>query len=82
MVEAIVLMKIVGGAGESLGWAKSVKKEVSEVPGVIEVFGVFGGYDMVARIQAKDLESLTVLVTDKLRSVPGIAESQTLTVIF
>jgi DNA-binding Lrp family transcriptional regulator len=82
MVEALVLMKIIGGTGESLDWAKSIKKKVSETPGVVEVFGVLGGYDMVARIQAKDLEELTTIVTDRLRSNAGIESTQTLIMIF
>jgi DNA-binding Lrp family transcriptional regulator len=82
MVEAIVLMKILGGTGESLEWARSIKKKISETAGVIEVFGVFGGYDMVARIRAKDLEDLTAIVTDKLRSIPGVEDTETLIVIF
>ncbi len=82
MIEAIVLMKIVGGTAEGLGWAKTVKKEIANTPGVVEVWGVFGGYDMVARVRAKDLEDLTSVITDKLRSVPGVETSQTLITIF
>ena len=82
MVEAIVLITVIGGAGESLGWAKTVKNRVLEITGVVEAFGVFGGYDMVARVRAKDLEELTIIISDKLRSIPGIQSSQTLIVIF
>jgi DNA-binding Lrp family transcriptional regulator len=82
MVEAIVLMNYVGGAGESIHWYKTVKKRMLEISGVLEVYAVFGGYDLVARIRADDVDKLALLVADKLRSVPGIQSSHTLTVIF
>jgi len=82
MVEAIVLMNFLGGTAQNMEWYKSVKKQLLVIPGVVEVFGVLGGYDMVARIRAKDLDELTTIVTDKLRSNPGVESSQTLIVIF
>ncbi|MCJ7505021.1 Lrp/AsnC ligand binding domain-containing protein [Candidatus Bathyarchaeota archaeon] len=82
MVEAIVLMNFLGGTAQNMEWYKSVKKQLLGIPGVVEVFGVLGGYDMVARIRAKDLDELTTIVTDKLRSNPGVESSQTLIVIF
>lgn len=82
MVEAIVLMNFLGGTAQNMEWYKSVKKQLLGIPGVVEVFGVLGGYDMVARIRAKDLDELTTVVTDKLRSNPGVESSQTLIVIF
>ena len=82
MVEAIVLMNYLGGTGEKIDWYKTVKKQLLEIAGVVEVFAVFGGYDLVARVRADDLDKLTILVADKLRSVPGIQSSHTLLVIF
>jgi len=82
MVEAIVLMNFLGGTAQNMEWYKSVKKQLLGILGVVEVFGVLGGYDMVARIRAKDLDELTTIVTDKLRSNPGVESSQTLIVIF
>jgi DNA-binding Lrp family transcriptional regulator len=64
MVEAIVLMNFLGGTAQNMEWYKSVKKQLLVIPGVVEVFGVLGGYDMVARIRAKDLDELTTIVKD------------------
>jgi DNA-binding Lrp family transcriptional regulator len=75
-------MNFLGGTAQNMEWYKSVKKQLLGIPGVVEVFGVLGGYDMVARIRAKDLDELTTIVTDKLRSNPGVESSQTLIVIF
>lgn len=82
MVTAIVLLTMIGGAGESLGWAKETKERLSQISGVKKVYGVFGRYDLVAILEADDLESLTSLVADKIRSVPGVQASESLTVAF
>jgi DNA-binding Lrp family transcriptional regulator len=82
MVIAIVLLKMLGGTGESIGWAKSTKDRLSQVPGVKAVYGVLGRYDLVAILETATLESLTSLVADKIRSIPGIQASETLTVAF
>jgi len=82
MVTAIVLLTMIGGAGESLGWAKETKDRLSRISGVKKVYGVFGRYDLVAILEAEDFESLTSLVADKIRSVPGVQTSESLTVAF
>ena len=82
MVEAIVLMNYLGGTGEKIDLYRKVKKQLLDIVGVLEVFAVFGGYDLVARVRADDLDKLTLLVADRIRSIPGIQSSQTLLVIF
>jgi len=82
VIEAFVLMKVAGGMGETLDWAKTTKKSVHEVPSVIEVYGVFGRCDLIARVRVNDMEELTKLVADRLRSIPGVQESETYIVSF
>ena len=82
MVTAIVLLTMLGGTGESLGWAKTTKDRLSQISGVKRVYGVFGRYDLVAILEAENLESLTSLIADKIRSIPGVQASETLTVAF
>jgi DNA-binding Lrp family transcriptional regulator len=82
MITAIVLLTMLGGTGESLGWAKETKNRLSQISGVKRVYGVFGRYDLVAILEAENFESLTSLIADKIRSVPGIQASETLTVAF
>jgi len=82
MVKAIVLMTILGGTGERLEWSKGTRDRVKEIPGVIDVYGVLGRYDLFAMIEAETLEELTSLVADQIRSVPGIQTSETLMVVF
>jgi DNA-binding Lrp family transcriptional regulator len=82
MIKAIVLITILGGTGERLEWSKSTRDRVKEIPGVIDVYGVLGRYDLIALIEAETLERLTSMVADKIRAVPGIQTSETLTVAF
>lgn len=82
MVKAIVLMTITGGTGERLEWSKETKDRVREIPGVIDVYGVLGRYDLFAVVEAETLEKLTSMVADQIRAVPGIQTSETLTVAF
>jgi len=82
MVEAIVLMNYLGGTGERIDMYKSVIEQLLKIPGVVEVFAVLGGYDLVARVRADNLDQLTLLIADKIRSVPGVQSSHTLPIIF
>ena len=73
---------MLGGTGEKLDWAKATKSRLKTVPGVKEVYGVLGRYDLVAMVEVDALEKLASLIADVVRSVPGIQTSETLTVIF
>jgi len=80
VVEAFVLLRV--GAGESWNFARTVKEEVSKVDGVKEAYGVFGRYDLVVRIEAKTLEALGSLVTDHIRGIRGVVNTETLVIGF
>jgi DNA-binding Lrp family transcriptional regulator len=59
MVRAIVLISVLGGTGERLDWTKETTNQLKQIPGVKEVFGVLGRFDLVAIIEAGSLEELT-----------------------
>jgi anthranilate phosphoribosyltransferase len=80
MVEAFVLIRV--GSGEALNFMKTVKEEVCRVKGVKEIFGVFGRYDFVIRVETKTLEELGNLVTDKIRGIQGVLTTETLVIGF
>jgi len=82
MIQAIVLMTMLGGTGEHLDWSRETKDRLLKIEGVKQVFGVFGRYDILAQVEAENMETLTTLIADKIRSVPGIQTSETLMVIF
>ena len=72
MVTSIVLMNV---EREAIG---SVANTLSDVDGVSEVYSVAGRYDLVCIIRVPDNEKLAEVVTEKIRSVEGIVETETL----
>jgi anthranilate phosphoribosyltransferase len=80
VVEAFVLVRV--GSSEALNFMKTVKEEISKIRGVKEIFGVFGRYDLVIRVETKTLEELGNLVTDKIRGISGVVTTETLVIGF
>jgi len=72
MVSALVLLKIARGKINEVG------ELLAQFPGVTEVYSVAGRYDLVAVIRVKDNDSLARLVTERMLSVEGIDDSETL----
>ena len=56
-----------------------VYTKLSKVPEIIELHPLFGEYDLLAKIEADDFESLGVIVVNKIRSIEGILDTKTLT---
>lgn len=71
-VTAIVLIKAVTDRVSDLA------QELVEVDGVAEVFSVAGRYDLIAIARARDNEELAAVVSDRIRRLAGIADSETL----
>jgi DNA-binding Lrp family transcriptional regulator len=82
LIKAFILMTFVGGTGEHLDWFKQTKEKLLKCKGITEVYGVFGRWDIIAVAEAESVEELRNLVTDKIRSMPGVQTSETLLVIF
>jgi DNA-binding Lrp family transcriptional regulator len=74
MAEAYVLINC------DLGTEDSIIKELRSVPRVSEVKGVFGVYDVIARVTA-DTEGDIKKVIAKIRSMDSIKSSLTMMVI-
>lgn len=79
-VEAFVLIR--AGTSESLNFMKTIKEEIRGIKGVKEVYGIFGRYDLLARVETKTLEDLGNLVTDKIRGINGVLTTETLVIGF
>jgi DNA-binding Lrp family transcriptional regulator len=80
MVEAFVLVRV--GSSEALNFVKTVKEEICGVKGVKDVYGVFGRYDFVVKVETKTLEDLGKLITDSVRGVKGVIFTETLVIGF
>jgi len=44
-----------------------------------ELYPLFGDYDLIAKIQAPDHETLSDIVVHKIRAIKGVTETKTLT---
>lgn len=72
MVNAIVLINTARGA------VNDVAERLVDLDGVSEVHSVAGRYDLAVIIRVEDNEALAALVTDHIRQIDGIADSETL----
>ncbi len=75
MIRAFIMAKV--GPSEYLGVMKTIKEKIAKLPGVLKVEIIFGRYDIIAELEAKDLEELSYLVTDKIKSIPNILTTET-----
>jgi DNA-binding Lrp family transcriptional regulator len=80
MVEALILIRV--GSSETLNFMKTVKEEFCKIKGVKDIFGVFGRYDFVVRVETRTLEEPGRLVTDCIRGIKGLEFSETLVMGF
>jgi DNA-binding Lrp family transcriptional regulator len=56
-----------------------VFNKISKLPEVIEVHPLFGEYDLIAKIEAEDYESIGQIIIDKIKTIEGITDTKTLT---
>jgi DNA-binding Lrp family transcriptional regulator len=75
MVKAYVL--VVANPGST----KAVYSAIQQVKGVVECHEVMGPYDIVVEIQADDLADVPSILSDHIRTIPGV-ESTTSLVTF
>ncbi|MHA1398591.1 MAG: Lrp/AsnC ligand binding domain-containing protein, partial [Candidatus Heimdallarchaeaceae archaeon] len=56
----------------------SVMSQLKEMPNVVEVHIVYGVYDLIAKIEAEDTESLKQIVTENLRVLEKVRSTMTM----
>ncbi len=72
MVTAIVLIKA------ETQQIPDLAVQIAEMPGVSEVFSVAGRYDLVAIVRVAKNEDLADVISDKMRHLKGIMETETM----
>jgi DNA-binding Lrp family transcriptional regulator len=50
-----------------------------KVTEIVELHPLFGEYDLIAKIKADDFNKLGQVVVDRIRSIPGVIDTKTLT---
>ena len=72
MITCFILIRIQANQEDQVYDALS---KVKNIEGIREVFGE---YDMIARIEAKNLKEMRIIIISKVRSVPGVLATTTL----
>lgn len=72
MVTGVVLIRL------SAGKEKSALAKIKDTKGVSHVSGVYGRWDLVCDIEADDLPTMTNVVVNRLRAIPGVTSTETL----
>ena len=75
MVKAYVLIKA------HVGKEDAVLREVLSLSVTDEAHKVFGPYDIVAEVRGRDMETLVEIITEKIRKIDGIEDTQSILVI-
>lgn len=64
-----------------IGKEEAVTEATKKVEGVMEAYTIYGPYDIVARITAKDTEALKDIVQRQIRQIPNIRSTITFPVV-
>ncbi|HET8614155.1 MAG TPA: Lrp/AsnC ligand binding domain-containing protein [Actinomycetales bacterium] len=75
MVQAYILIQ------SEVGMAASVAERIAGISGVTLSEDVTGPYDVIARVEARNVDELGRLVIAKIQDVPGITRTLTCTVV-
>ena len=75
MVKAYILIKA------AVGEEDNVLKEMLALSVTEEAHKVFGAYDIIAEVRGRDMETLVEIITDKVRRITGIEDTESILVI-
>ena len=75
VVQAYILIQT------DVGKAAEVAARITDIKGVILAEDVTGPYDVIARVEARNVDELGKLVIAKIQDVPGITRTLTCTVV-
>ncbi|HLF05845.1 MAG TPA: Lrp/AsnC ligand binding domain-containing protein [Thermoplasmata archaeon] len=57
----------------------AVYSALKKVKEIVELHPLFGEYDLIAKVEAEDFNMLGQIVVDKIRTIPGVIDTKTLT---
>lgn len=60
------------------GKEHAVYAQLLKVSEISELHPLFGEYDLIAKVEAPDLDSLGQVVVGKIRSIDGVVDTKTL----
>jgi DNA-binding Lrp family transcriptional regulator len=62
----------------ALGLEREIYEKLSQLSEISEVYPLFGKYDIIAKIEASDHKKLAEIVINKIRSIEGVLDTETL----
>ncbi|MBW3582566.1 MAG: Lrp/AsnC family transcriptional regulator [Euryarchaeota archaeon] len=74
-VTAFIFMSFASGYTDQ----RTLANQVAQLPGVSEVFVISGEWDILVKVRAESLEGMGRLILDRLREMPGVGRSMTVT---
>ena len=75
VVQAYILIQT------DVGKAAEVARSIAQIKGVTLAEDVTGPYDVIARVEARNVDELGKLVIARVQEVPGITRTLTCTVV-
>lgn len=60
---------------------REVYDKLLKIDEIVEIYPLFGEYDLIAKVEAKDYGTIGEIVVAKIRSVGGVRTTKTLTKI-
>lgn len=61
----------------AMGKASETTHSIAKIPGVIKAQSVTGLYDVIAIVDAEDMNSIGKIVANEIQRIPGIIETIT-----
>ncbi|MGC8496751.1 MAG: Lrp/AsnC ligand binding domain-containing protein [Thermoplasmata archaeon] len=61
------------------GKEHDVYNALKNIKEIVELHPLFGEYDLIAKIDAKDFNELGKIVVDQIRNITGVIDTKTLT---
>lgn len=56
----------------------AVYQKVKALPEVVDATLLFGEYDLIARLQADEMQDIARLVVEQIRQIEGVSDTKTL----
>lgn len=60
---------------------REVYDKLLKIEEVVELYPLFGEYDLIAKVEAEDYNTIGEVVVEKIRSIEGVRTTKTLTKI-
>jgi DNA-binding Lrp family transcriptional regulator len=75
MSEAFVLINV------AMGKEADVLSELRTIPGISLVYGTFGAYDVVTKVESDDTTDMRSIITEKIRKIEHVRSTLALIII-